>query len=148
MLSFGRGTCRDEAIEDFIGVDGVGLGMEIQQDAMTQNGNDDRCDVVVGDVIALARESARLGGEHDELRGADAAAVVYVLLYEVGSAFGFGARGADQAHDVARQQFGDGNHAHQLLEIEQSPAEVTASIFAARLTVVWSTTFNSSSALR
>jgi len=29
-----------EAVQDFIGVDGVGFCMKIQQDTMTQDGND------------------------------------------------------------------------------------------------------------
>ena len=77
---------------------------------MTQDGNDDRCDVVVGDVVAIARKSASLSGEDDELCSADASAVVYVLLYEVGRAFDFGTGGTDHVDDVTRQQFGDGDH--------------------------------------
>ena len=86
---------------------------------MAQHGRDHGGDVVVGDVIALVRERAGLGGEHDELRRADAGAVVDVFLDEVRCAFTLGPRGTHQADDIARECFGDGHHAHELLEVEQ-----------------------------
>ena len=40
-------------------------------------------DVVVGHVVAAVHQRARLGGQHQELRGAHAGAVVYILLDEI-----------------------------------------------------------------
>src|ERR1700733_1261248 len=86
---------------------------------MAQDGHGDRGDVLVGNVIALARASPGLRGENDELRGADASPVVHIFLYEVGRVFTLVAGGTHQAHDVAGEGFGDGHHAHELLEVEQ-----------------------------
>ena len=105
--------------EDLVRVDAIGLRMEVEQDAMAQHGRRESSDVFVGHVIALTGESPSLGGEHDELCGANAATVVHIFLDEVGRAFTVVPRRAHQAHDVTRQRFGNGHHAHQLLKVEQ-----------------------------
>ena len=48
----------EEAGEDGVGVDALRFGVEVEQDAMTQDGEGDRGDVVVGDVVVVAGKSA------------------------------------------------------------------------------------------
>src|SRR5260370_24327517 len=86
---------------------------------MTEYRNSKRGDVIVGDVVAAAGEGAGLRRQHDELRGADAATVVDVLLDEVRCSLVLVSRGADQADHVACERFGDRYHADELLEVEQ-----------------------------
>ena len=117
-LPDGGGMRLEQAAQNFVRIDAVRFRVEIQQDAMAQDGDRQRGDVLVGHVIAAARQRAGLGGQHEELRGADAGAVVDVLLDEVRAPAAVVARGAHQIDDVARDRFGDRHHAHQLLEIE------------------------------
>jgi hypothetical protein len=93
--------------------------VKVQQNAMAKHGNDHRGYVLIGHVVALARERPRLRSQHDELRRADAAAVVDIFLYKVGRAVGLGPRRAHQAHNIAGQYLSDRHHSNQLLEIEQ-----------------------------
>ena len=91
---------------------------KFSKNAVAQHGSGQRRDVLVGDVIAAAGKRARLGGEHDELRGANAAAVVHIFLDEVRRVLVLEARGAHEVHHVLGDRFGDRHHAHQLLKIE------------------------------
>src|SRR5580700_6606015 len=116
--SRGRRHGLEQAVQDLVRIDAIRLRVEVQQDAMPEHGDGQRSDVVVGDVITAARQGAGLGSQYDELRGANAGAVVDVLLDEVGRQAAVMARGANQIDDVASQGFGDGDHAHKLLEIE------------------------------
>ena len=85
QLSFGRGTCAINCRENFVGIDAIGLGMKVEQHAMAQHRHHHRRNVLVGHVVALMRERARLGGQHDELRGAHAGAVVDIFLTKSGA---------------------------------------------------------------
>ncbi len=108
----------EQAPQNFIGIDAVGFGVEIQQHAMAQDGNRERGDVLVRDVVAPASESARLGRQNDELRRADAGAVIDIFLDEVGRQAAIVPRGANQANNIGRERFRNRDHAHQLLKIE------------------------------
>ena len=59
--------------QNFIRIDAVRFGVEIQQDAVAQHRDRQRENVFVRDVVAAVRQRPRLGGQHDELRGAHAA---------------------------------------------------------------------------
>ena len=89
--SRGRRHVREQTADDLVGVDALGLRVEVQQNPVAQDRRGQRRDVLVGDVIAAARQRARLRRQHDELRGADAGAEVDVFLDEVGRACAVGA---------------------------------------------------------
>src|ERR1035438_1108755 len=92
--------------------------MEIEQDAVAQHGNVERPDVFVGDVIAAFHEGFGLGGQYQELGGADAGAIVHILLDEVGGVFVATAGDAHQLDGVAGDTLADRHHADELLEID------------------------------
>ena len=50
----------EEASEDGVGVDAFGLGVEVEQEPVSQDGEGDGGDVVVRDVVVLAGERAGL----------------------------------------------------------------------------------------
>ncbi len=92
--------------------------MKVEQDAMAQYRDGKRGNVVVSDVVAAAGECACLCRQHDKLRGANAAAVVDILLYEVRRVLVLVSRRAHQVDDVPRDRFTDRHHANKLLEVE------------------------------
>src|SRR5579862_6817407 len=85
-LSSGRRHVREKAPDDLVRIDVLGLGVKVQQDPVAQHGSGEGRDILVGDVVTVAREGADLGPEDDELRGAHAGPEVDVLLDELGSA--------------------------------------------------------------
>ncbi len=96
----------------------VGFGLEVQQNAMPQNGLHQRGDIFVGHVIAALHQRPGFGRQYQELRRADAGAEVDVLLDEIGRGRIGSASGAHQVHGVARDGIRDRNHADHLLEVE------------------------------
>ena len=91
----------DEIRQHLVGVDAVGLGEVVRQHAMAHDGQRERRDVLVRDVIAALHQRARLRRERDELRGADAGAVVHVLLHHLGRVRIVRPRGAHEIDGVA-----------------------------------------------
>ncbi len=106
----------EQPLQDRVGIQALGFGMEIQQNAMAQDGSSQGSDIFVGDVIPATQQSAGFGGQHNELRGAHASAEIHVALHEIRSASVVGTRGTDQFHRIARDRVGDRHHADQLLE--------------------------------
>ena len=100
-------------------------------------------------MIAALHQRAGFGGQYQELGGADAGAVVDILLTKSGALSSRRARGAHQVDGVTRDAFADRHHADQLLEV-QDLLGVGHRVGMRRWwsTVVRSTTFNSSSAVR
>src|ERR1700677_984326 len=87
--TLGAGRCGnlfEQAAQNLVGLDAVRFGVEVEQDAMAQDGDGHRDDVFFGYVVAAAGEGARFGRQHNELRGANAGAVVDVFFYEIGGA--------------------------------------------------------------
>ena len=64
------------------------------------------------------RQGAGFGGQHDELRGPHACAVVDVFLNKIRRRTALVPGRANQIHHVPRQRFGDRHHTHELLEIQ------------------------------
>jgi len=93
--------------------------MKVEQDAVAQDRNGKRGDVVVRDVVAAARKCACFRRQHNELRGPNAAAVVNIFLHEVWRAVVLVSRRAHQVDDVPRHRFAYRNHADKVLEVEQ-----------------------------
>src|SRR5579864_1091191 len=114
----GRRLPVEQLLQNVVLAQPVRFRMEIQQNAVAQNGDEQRADVFVGNVVAALHQSAGLSAEHQELRSADAATVVHVLVDEVRRGFVTAARGTDQVDGVTRHRFADRHHAHQLLELE------------------------------
>src|ERR1700691_4662664 len=93
--------------------------MKVEQDAMAQHRYGKRDDVVVSDVVAAAGEGTGLCRQHNKLRGTNAAAVVDILLYEIGSVLVLISCRAHQADNILRHRFANRHHADKLLEVEQ-----------------------------
>src|SRR5579872_4252267 len=110
---------RDQLLEKGIGVDSIRLGVEVEQHAMAEHGNNHRSNVVICYVITFVRKSAGLSRKNDELCCTNAGAEVRVFFDELRCGVVFGASGAHQADDVSSETLGDRNHAHELLKVEQ-----------------------------
>ena len=96
------------------------LRVEVRDDAVAQHRVRQRADVVEADVIAAARQRARLAAEHEVLRRADAGAERHPLLDEVlRRRVVLRPRRADDVERVAHHRLGHRHLAHQLLERDQ-----------------------------
>src|SRR5579863_8249294 len=96
----------------------VGFGVEVQENAVAKNGDEQRADVFVGDVVTALLQGASLSGQDQELRRAHTGAVVHILFDEIGGGFVTAARGPHQVNGVPRDRFADGHHADKLLEFQ------------------------------
>ena len=74
----------EQACDDLIGVDAVGLGLKVQQDAMPQHRQRDRADVVGRRDAAAVEQRARLRAEHQRLAGARPGAPLHPLPHRRG----------------------------------------------------------------
>jgi len=59
--------------EDVVGLDPLGLGLEVQEDPVPKAGEEDAAEVLEADVEAAVEQGADLGGEHERLDPAGAA---------------------------------------------------------------------------
>src|SRR5689334_18739260 len=75
---------RQQLSDDFVGVDAVGLGLEVDEDAVAQHRKRDGGDVGEGDDGAAFEQSARFGAEQQRLAGARAGAPAHPLPDELG----------------------------------------------------------------
>src|SRR5690606_5051375 len=90
-----------EAVHDLVAVDALGLGREVQVDAVTEHRLGQGLDVLSFGGEAPVQRGARLGGEDEELRGARPGAPGDVLA-DVFGRVGLGGTAAPrQAHRVA-----------------------------------------------
>ena len=60
----------EDPVDDLVGVDAFGVGVEVGEDAVAEDGSDDGADVGGADGQAAVEDGPRLGGQHDVLRGA------------------------------------------------------------------------------
>ena len=72
-------------LNDLFGSNAFRLRMEIREDAMAEHRDSQLLNVLDGDVIPALHQGAGLRTENQELRSAQAGAVVHVLLDEVRS---------------------------------------------------------------
>ena len=78
------GDLLEQRIDHVVGRHAVGLGVEVGDDAVAEDGLGDRADVVGGDVEAALEDGAGLGREDEVLAGARACAPGEVFLDELG----------------------------------------------------------------
>src|SRR6478736_7851298 len=64
----------EQARDDRVGVDALGLGVEVGDDAMAQDGRRQRANVSDGHVVPAVQQGAGLAAEDEGLRGAKASA--------------------------------------------------------------------------
>ncbi len=62
-----------ELVDDLIGVDTLGVGIEVGEDAMSQDGSNHGADIAGADGEPAMEDGPGLGGQHDVLRGARSA---------------------------------------------------------------------------
>ena len=133
-------------------IEAIRLGVEIEKNSMPHDGDYQRTNVFISDVVAAVHQGAGFAAENEELRGADAGAEVDVFLDEVERTAAAGRRAgiAHQINGVTGHRFGDGRHADELLEVENVSGVGDGLRTLGRLcvVVVRSTTVSSSSAER
>ena len=110
-----------QSFEDIVGLEAFGLGVEVGDDAVAEDGEGDGADVVGGDVVAAVEDGAGLGGEDEVLAGAWAGAPGDVVADELGDVGLAAAGGAGEADGVVDHVRGDGNVADDLLERRGCP---------------------------
>src|SRR5262245_22766657 len=86
---------------------------------MTHDRVRDGADVVEADGVASTGQGARLAGEHEILRGANAGAERDPLLDRLRATWALGAAGAHQRERVAHHRIGHRHPAHQPLERDE-----------------------------
>src|SRR5690348_8395608 len=69
-----------QTLQDGIRIETLGLGVEIEQNAMAQDGRGQSADILVSDMVAAAHQGSSLGSEHDKLRRSDAGAEINIIL--------------------------------------------------------------------
>src|ERR1051325_918477 len=97
----------EQPIDDLVGRHAFGLRVEVGDDAVAHDRVRQRADVLEADVIAAARQRARLAAEHQILRRADAGAERDPLLDEVLRRRILRAAGAHEIEGVPHDRLGD-----------------------------------------
>ena len=124
----GGGHRLDEPLDDGVGVDALGFGVEVGDEPMPQHRSREGADVLHRHVVAPVHQGAGLAAEDEGLRGADAGPPADPLLHEVRRAGAARPGGVDQAHRVARHLVGDDHLPDEVLEVQ----DVLAGEHAAR----------------
>ena len=70
----------DQVINNGVGADIIGLGFEIEDEAMSQGGAGDRLDIGETDIVTAVEQGGDFGTEDECLRPTRAGAVTDVLL--------------------------------------------------------------------
>ncbi len=111
---FGNGV--EDLEQDFVGIDSLGLRLEIQEHAMSQAGEINAAQVFKAHVESPVQEGADLGRQHQRLHAAGTAAPANVLVGHVGGERPVWMCAQGQADRVVLNVRGDDHVANQALE--------------------------------
>src|SRR4029077_9425565 len=84
------GDAVEDLEQDVVGIDSLGLGLEVQEDAMAQAGQIDAAQVLETDVVPAVEQGADLGGQDQGLDAAGAAPPSDILVGRLGGIGSFG----------------------------------------------------------
>ena len=122
-LSVGRlGHGLEDSVDDLIGIDALGVGVEVGEDAVPQHGPDHGADVAGADGQAAVEDGPGLGRQDDVLGGAGPGAPGQPVLDEVECAGLLGTGGPHQVHRVVDHVVAGRDLADELLDPEQVAA--------------------------
>src|SRR5262245_51963746 len=79
VLELLGGNVFDEPTNHVVGLDPIGLGVEVGHDAMAQHGGGHGADVVAGGKVATVKHRAGLGAENEILTCSRPRAPVYIV---------------------------------------------------------------------
>ena len=121
---FGTGTASSSRATMRVGVQVLGFGVEVRDDAVAQDRRRQRLDVLDRHVVPAVDQRPRLAAEDHRLRRAQAGAPLHVLVDELRRRRLARARRRDEAHRVARDLVAHDHLPDHLLELEDvGPAQ-------------------------
>ena len=136
----------DQLLDDVVALDAFGLGVEVGDDAVTQDRGGDLADVFGADVVAALEQRAGLAGEDQVLAGAGPAPSRRSRSRRRAAAFGAAGQ-ARELERVADHVVGDGHLADDLLQRDDLFAAEDVAEVDRLPAVVRRTIWNSSSSL-
>src|SRR5262245_12891624 len=122
FLRFAAWDGLDNAVDDVVGGDAFGFGVEGWDNAMAQHGFGQRDNVVVRNMEAAAQDGADFAAEDEVLAGTRAGAPVDEIFDKRRSVGGFWARVADDIQDEVHHMIRHGDFADDFLQFEDRRA--------------------------
>ncbi len=108
----------DEAADDVLDANALGFGAVIEKDAMAEDRDGQRFDVVAGDMGAAFEQGAGFAADDEGLAGARAGAPVHPVVHEVRRTRLARARGGGEADGGGDDFLADGDLADKRMECE------------------------------
>ena len=120
MIGFRSGFfyCLQQLLHDGVGVDAFGVGVEVGDEAVAEDGFGHLADILATYVETAAGDGAGFGAQDKVLGGAGAGSPGEIVVDEVGRVLFIGAGGADEVDGVVDDVIGDGDSADDALDGE------------------------------
>ena len=108
----------DEAVDDDVGGNTLGLGAEVGENSVTQHRVSERLNIGGSDVSATIEHDPSLGRNHEALRSPETGPPIDSLIDEIWGGRLIRAGGAGETNGIASSLLRDRRLPHHLLESE------------------------------
>ena len=113
-----RRGCVQDLVDDSLGLDALGFGVEVRDDAVLQDPVREGADVVDARCCASIEEGTRLGAENQELARPWSGSPGDVFLDEIGGTVIAGTACLDEGNGMRDHRLRDGDPQYEILELQ------------------------------